>query len=182
MTARPKRWIILVPNALSVLRLTLAATFPAIAPGWRLVAVIVAGVSDLLDGLIARKFNATSVLGGLLDAIADKAMVLSVLLTLAAVGEIGWWQLLLVLSRDLSVGAVAAYTSMQRQWSRFRDMLPSLPGKITTAAVFGWFVALLWPALERLESPLFMIAATASVVAGVDYLMRFVRAWRAWIR
>ena len=64
----------LVPNVLSGLRLVLAAGFWALPPSWRLAAVIAGGLSDWLDGFIARRFGVTSVAGGLLDGIADKAL------------------------------------------------------------------------------------------------------------
>ena len=81
-------WIAAVPNALSIGRLLLAVVFPFVAPVTaRLVLVIAGAASDGLDGYVARRWRVTSVAGGLLDGIADKAFTLSVLLTLAARGE-----------------------------------------------------------------------------------------------
>lgn len=175
----PHRLIAFVPNALSALRLVCAFGFPAAPLAWRLPIVVVGGLSDMLDGMIARRFDAGSASGALLDAIADKLMVLSVLLTLAIGGDIGWWQVALVLARDLAVGAVAAYTAVRQEWRRFRDMVPSWPGKAATLVVFAWFVALLLGALSAIEPVVFWLAAACSVTAALDYLARFVRAWVA---
>ena len=102
MTASPA-WVGPVPNLLTGLRLALAATFPLLAPEYRGVVVLAAGLSDGLDGWIARRFNAITPLGQLLDGIADKAFVLAAVLTLTFVGEIPWWEGLLVMLRDPQV-------------------------------------------------------------------------------
>jgi len=74
-----------VPNALSVLRLGFAVAFPFVPESWWIALVLAAGFSDWLDGWIARRFQATSWIGGLLDGVSDKAFVLSALFTRA-----GW--------------------------------------------------------------------------------------------
>src|SRR5688572_5089393 len=68
-----------IPNVLSSMRLALAVAFPLLPIEWRLPAMIVGGLSDWIDGLIARRYKAATSTGALLDAIADKAFTLSVL-------------------------------------------------------------------------------------------------------
>lgn len=170
-----RRLISVVPNVLSVLRIVLACCFWLVPTPWRLTAVVAGGVSDWLDGAIARRFHATSVAGGLLDAVADKLLTLSVLVTLAVDGDIAWWQVPLVLSRDLVVGALALYALLIRRADTFPHMRPKLAGKITTFAVFFWFVALLVPFPPAFTWSLFTLAAATSLVAGADYFVTF---WR----
>lgn len=64
---------------------------------------IAAGVSDAIDGFIARRYNARSVLGGYLDPLADKALLVSVYVTLGYVGEIDSLLVILVVSRDVMI-------------------------------------------------------------------------------
>jgi phosphatidylglycerophosphate synthase len=168
-----------VPNALSLLRLGLAAAFPFIPAAWRLPVVLAGGFSDWLDGAIARRFDLRTVRGALLDAVADKLFVLSVLATMLAGSQIAWWQVVLVLVRDFAVGITAAYAAVTRQWSRFADMRPRILGKLTTAAVLAWLVVIVAAGAEPLRTPLFAFAAACSTSAGADYLQRFVRALAA---
>lgn len=185
------RWIILVPNVLSAMRLGLAASFWAWPAEWRVWIVLVAGLSDFADGYIARRFNASSWAGGLLDAIADKGFTLAALLTLAWANPRRDWPMLLVLSRDAVVIGVAVYAATRREWSSFRKM-PSRPlGKWTTTFIFTSFVLhyLLgsnggykhgeqlqwWAGLTML------LAILLSVLAAADYFALFWREHRQWL-
>lgn len=161
-----------VPNLLSALRLCLAIAFPLLPSAWHWLTIVVAGVSDVTDGLIARRFNLGSFVGALLDAIADKLFVISVLLTLVFAGSILWWQVLLVLLRDFSVAVVAGYATLIRDWSAFGRMRPSVFGKVATGVIFAWLISVTahW---DHLHWPLFVLAAMASAAAAVDYLRRF---------
>ncbi len=178
--ATSARIIRYVPNALSSLRLLLALVFPWIDPSWRLPVILIAGATDGLDGLIARRFHAKSAAGGLLDAIADKAFVVSVLLTMIVQTNIAWWQALCVIVRDLAIAVVVGYTATQGEWGRFREMRSRLGGKATTACLFAWFVALTtsWDWLAQWRWPLFILTAAMSAFAAADYLAQFARAQR----
>lgn len=167
-----------LPNLLSVLRIALAAVFPFVPDQWRLVVVVGGGLSDWLDGYVARRFDAHSSAGRLLDGIADKLFVFSVLATLTLTGALAWWQTLLVISRDLAVTFVAAYAAIERNWPAFGRLRPRLPGKVTTGAQFVLFaVVLLWPGTPAVTA-VFVLTATCSVLAAADYLGLFVTALR----
>lgn len=174
MESKAPGWIRQVPNALSGLRLVLAIAFPFLSPGGRLPAVLASGATDWLDGLLARRYGVESTFGGLLDAVADKAFVVAVLLTLASAGVLGWWQVPMVLARDVAVLFTVIFFALRRDWAAFGGMPARWWGKITTTVTFAFFVAVLVPALADLRLPLFLAAASASLIAGVDYLMRFV--------
>ncbi len=72
---------------------------------------ILAGLSDAADGFIAKRFGATSELGAYLDPVADKALLVSVFLTLGLKGALPAWLIVLVVSRDLFIigGMLLAY-------------------------------------------------------------------------
>jgi len=137
------RLIALTPNALSLIRLALAAVFPVIAPGWRLAVVVVAAFTDWLDGSIARRWHVSSATGQLLDALADKLFVLSVLVTMASTDLLEWWQLPVIIARDLAVALVTLYVALRRQWEALHRMVPRSPGKVTTALPCLLFATLL---------------------------------------
>jgi cardiolipin synthase len=82
----------------------------AIAAGEMKIACLVfllAGLSDLIDGFLAKRFNMATELGAYLDPLADKAMIVSIYVTLASTGVIPLWIVILVVSRDIMiVGAI----------------------------------------------------------------------------
>ncbi|MHC4101831.1 MAG: CDP-alcohol phosphatidyltransferase family protein [Planctomycetota bacterium] len=181
--SRTTRWIAAVPNLLSVLRLGLAAAFPIIPYEqqywhWRVVVVAAAGFSDWLDGFVARRWGVKSPSGVLLDATADKLFVFSVVLTLTLTGALQWWQMLLVIARDLAVGFVAAYVAGKRDWPAFRRLQPRLAGRLTTGFQFALFLAvLIWPE-TTFTTVVLGLTVFCSVLAALDYLGQFARALR----
>ncbi len=177
--ARPaSRLLAALPNALSILRLGLAAAFPLSIEEWRLPIVVAGGLSDWLDGFIARRYGARSGSGVLLDAIADKLFVGSVLVTLAWTGLLAWWQLPLVVARDCAVMIVAAYVAWRRDWGAFGRLVPRLPGKLATGFQFALIATLLlWPGTP-LGILVFALCVLVSLAAGADYLALFVEALR----
>ena len=78
----------------------------AIAAGEMKVAFIlflVAGLSDLIDGFLAKRFNMATELGAYLDPLADKALIVSIYVTLGIAGAIPRWLVILVVSRDIMI-------------------------------------------------------------------------------
>lgn len=106
-----------IPNLITLLRLLLV---PAViyamlvgAMGWALAGFILAGVSDAVDGFIARQFDQRSELGAYLDPLADKLLLVSVFVVLGLMGELPLWLVLAAVSRDaLIVIAVLVSTVM----------------------------------------------------------------------
>ncbi|MCI0362897.1 MAG: CDP-alcohol phosphatidyltransferase family protein, partial [Phycisphaerales bacterium] len=103
---RTTRWGT-APNAISAARLVAAAVMPFVEERWWLSILIAGALSDWLDGLLAKRLNARSTMGQILDPIADKALFLSALLTLAMAHRIEWWQMGLIMLRDAAVLVVA---------------------------------------------------------------------------
>ena len=134
--------IITVPNGLSVARLVLGACFPWIPFSWRLVVIFVALLTDLLDGWAARFWGACSLSGRMLDPIADKVFVVTVMGTCLAEGKLTVTEVMLVGMRDMIVIVGAAVGLLLRMWPTFSRMAPTLLGKTTTFAQFAFFLFL----------------------------------------
>src|SRR5260370_4610167 len=96
---------------------------------WALAVLVLAGLSDAIDGLLARKLNQRSSLGAYLDPIADKLLLSSSFVILAFKSEIAWWLAIIVLSRDVLILIVAVVIILI--WG-YRPFPPSLLAKITT--------------------------------------------------
>jgi CDP-diacylglycerol--glycerol-3-phosphate 3-phosphatidyltransferase/cardiolipin synthase len=166
-----------VPNLLSALRLAIAAAFAWLPPSLRPWAILAAGLSDWLDGWIARRFQATTWAGGVLDAVADKSFVVAVLATLVHEGVFEAWQAALLLLRDLSVLVAAAYFAARREWSAFTKMPSRWFGKVTTAVLFGLFLAVAaLPEARVAHAALLFAGIAASGLAALDYGRTFLRA------
>lgn len=125
--------ILTVPNQLTFLRLAFLPFFIiAIHYEWyglALIILVAAGVSDGLDGLLARGLNQRTPLGAYLDPIADKLLMMSSYLVLALHGKIRWWLTILVLSRDVLMLIAAAAILIT---VGYRPFPPSIFGKATT--------------------------------------------------
>ena len=105
--------ILTIPNVLSFLRLLGVPLFLWLvlvpeADGWAFVLLVVSGVTDWLDGAIARATGQISRLGQLLDPLADRLYIAATLVGLAIRGIIPWWLVVVLLSRDLVLAVVLA--------------------------------------------------------------------------
>jgi len=171
-------WITCVPSVLSSLRVVLAVGFVFLKreSPWRPVVVLVAATSDLVDGYLARRFGVTSWQGGLLDAIADKLFTLIVLVAFVFDDELAYWQVLLLLLRDITVALAAGYIALIGEWPAFKKMSSRIFGKATTTAMFVFIMAMLFLEEYPLLKPVIITTtATFSVLASADYAMLFVR-------
>lgn len=180
ITPITRTWATLAPSSLSALRLVMAVLYPfAVSPQVKVFVLLVAGLSDVLDGYFARRLGVAGWIGGQLDAISDKIMALSVLLTFLVQGILRPWEVGLLISRDLVVLVIVVYAAITRQWAAFRIMPARLFGKITTAVLYIFFFSLiLWP--DRIGMGLlFVVVVLCSVTAAVDYGVQFLRANQA---
>jgi cardiolipin synthase len=108
--------VLTIPNGISALRLAGVPVFlwlvlgprTAVADYWAVALLIVAGLSDWLDGKIARALNQTSRLGQVLDPAADRLYIAATIVALAVRGIIPWWLLAVLAVRELTVGAALA--------------------------------------------------------------------------
>jgi CDP-diacylglycerol--glycerol-3-phosphate 3-phosphatidyltransferase/cardiolipin synthase len=90
-----------VADLVTALRFPLAAVFPFVhSPAWQLAIVAVVAVTDMADGVLARRFGASRA-GAVLDPVADKAFMVSAFVTIASRGLLEWYELFGVLLRDV---------------------------------------------------------------------------------
>lgn len=164
----------IIPSVLSGTRLLIAVAFPFSPEKIWIGLIIAAGLSDVLDGWLARKWNVTSWQGGLIDAIADKLFVLTVLVVYATSGKFSPYWIPLVISRDLLVLFTAVYIAATRLWGAFKKMNAKVSGKMATAGQFIlFFTVLLTP--ENTGYAL-LFASFCSLFAACDYGRLFSKA------
>jgi phosphatidylglycerophosphate synthase len=168
MTRVPWAWL---PNGLSLTRLALGLALPWVPADWRLGAVAVAALTDLLDGLAARRLRAGSEVGRLLDPLADKVFVVTLVAILVSERAVGPGWAVAVLARDLVVTAAAVVVMAGGRAAGLRRMRPRWPGKWATAAQF----ALLLDLVVEGHGRGWLVALTAglSVAAAVDYALAY---------
>jgi cardiolipin synthase (CMP-forming) len=139
---------------------------------------IAAGLSDAVDGFIAKHFDQRSELGALLDPIADKALLVSMYVTLGLAKYLPVWLVILVVFRDvLIIGGfllVAALGHAMR-WE------PLLVSKLNTALQIGLIGVVLASlglglAVPRLTVVLIYAVAATTTISGAGYLIRWTRA------
>ena len=96
-----------IPNLITIGRIVLVPivvwAISSGAMGWAFVLFLAAGVSDGVDGFLAKRFNMTTVLGAYLDPLADKALLVSIYITLGVNDEVPRWLVILVVSRDIMI-------------------------------------------------------------------------------
>jgi cardiolipin synthase len=171
-----------IPNLLTFLRMALIPVFASLLfygySGWALIVFVIAGVSDGIDGFLARKFDQTSELGTILDPIADKLLmtVAFIVLTMPNVLQpqrhlpVPFWVTAAVIGRDVLIITVAGAINIM---TGFRGFKPSVWGKLSTfvqviavtlilvAAVFGYSFYL---------PTTYVIVVLLAVVSGIHYI------------
>jgi cardiolipin synthase (CMP-forming) len=171
-----------IPNLLSLFRMGLVPFFIiAVLEGQAtraLLLFVAAGVTDALDGAIARFFNQRSALGAYLDPIADKLLLTSAYVVLAfpGVGEvmrIPAWVSVLVIARDVLLVTVALILYLALGVKRFP---PSLLSKLTTLTQVAAVVLVLasgsFPKVEEAATGMVYLAAGLTIASGLDYVLR----------
>jgi cardiolipin synthase (CMP-forming) len=169
--------ILTAPNQLTLLRMVFVPFIILhLVEGhysWALILFILAGFSDGLDGLLARKLKQQTLLGQYLDPIADKLLLSTMFLVLSIVHRIPWKFTILVFSRDIGILAVG---TLLFAIAGLRDFRPSIFGKANTfaqvAAVF--FVLLLQVHPERwiwiARTSLLRAVFAFTIISGLHYV------------
>ncbi|HML48380.1 MAG TPA: CDP-alcohol phosphatidyltransferase family protein [Clostridia bacterium] len=105
MTKEPKERVLNVPNALTMLRMVMVAVYLWLFFEERLypalVVFLLASLTDVLDGYIARKYQLITAFGKLMDPLADKLMICAVLVTLALREWVPWWLIAVVAAKEI---------------------------------------------------------------------------------
>lgn len=140
---RPQARVVTIPNAISVARLAGVPVFLWLVLGlrsqagdwWAVGLLIAAGLSDWLDGKIARALNQQSRLGELLDPAADRLYIVATVIALAVRAIIPWWLVGLLAARELLLGVVLA--ALRRH--SYGPLQVSFVGKAATLALLYSF-------------------------------------------
>lgn len=172
-----------IPNLITILRLILVpGVVLAMMQGrwdWAFAGFAVAGASDGVDGFIARRFDQRSRLGGYLDPMADKLLLVSVFVVLGVAGELPLWLVILVVSRDALIVLAVLLSSVMAQPV---EMKPLLVSKANTAVqlllaafvlgelAFGIDIGAIRPALIILSGLLTVASAAAYLVAWLRHM------------
>jgi cardiolipin synthase len=140
--------------------------------GLALAVFVAAGLSDGLDGLIAKRFHYVTRLGSILDPVADKLLMVSTYVMLAMLDHLPFWLVLAVVSRDaLIIGGYLVYTSLYGPV----QMRPSGLSKINTLMQIALAVVVLSQlalgyAVAGLTHALVWVTAASTVGSGLHYL------------
>ncbi|MDN4481996.1 CDP-alcohol phosphatidyltransferase family protein [Demequina lignilytica] len=183
----PRDQVWTVPNLISTVRIVLIVVFVVLLAGrhdgWAIAALIGAGVSDFLDGYLARRWDQVTRLGRILDPAADRLLTLAVVIGLAARGVIPWWLTALLLTRDAVVGVALLV-------ARARGVESSQVTLVGKAATFGLYVFLPWAYIAFLAEweiawTVFFVGTLAATVlywvSGVGYVVDLVNRTRATV-
>ena len=133
---------------------------------------VIAGVSDALDGFLAKRWDQETEMGKYLDPLADKALLVSIYITLGVQGHLESWLVIMVVFRDLMiVGAVILYQTMVRKL----EMNPLGISKINTGAQIILVILVLGSKGFDVDVGLFFtvmvgIVAATTLISGLSYL------------
>jgi cardiolipin synthase (CMP-forming) len=169
-------------NQLTILRMLLIPAFVILLlyghRGWALIVFFTAGITDMLDGLIARAAGQKTDLGAWLDPMADKLLLVTmfIVLTLPDIGSanrLPLWFTILVISRDVAIVATAAVINLAVGPRTFR---PSIFGKLTTAIyIVTGVVTLYFNYLEQrspLVTVLIYVSLALTFISAGHYLVQ----------
>jgi cardiolipin synthase (CMP-forming) len=166
-----------VPGLLSLSRVPLAAAFPFVLghPLLALGVLVAAGVSDVLDGWVARRFGLVTPTGAALDPVTDKVFVTTVAVSLVAGGYLSILDVVLLSTREIGEVPLVAWLAVNRdaRSRRAEHPMANIPGKLATALQFGVATAALFR-MPHLEWVIYGTGAVG-VLAAASYWVREMR-------
>ena len=164
------------PNAISILRILLVPVVVALvlvqtrAASYAATAVFVAGgLTDYLDGYLARRFGSSTLTGAWLDPLSDKLLVAAAVVALAAVSRFPVWAAVVIVVREAAVSILRAYMGTRRA-----SMPASVVAKWKTATqlcAIGLYMLPLSSSAGVLKLVVLSIAVAITVYSGVDYFL-----------
>ena len=175
--------VVNLPNALTLLRVLCVPVLAALlwvddgarGPARDAAAIlfVLASVTDLVDGALARRYGLVTTFGKVADPIADKALTGVALIGLSVLGDLPWWVTAIILVREIGV-------TLLRFWVIEHGVIPaSRGGKLKTVAqtvAIAMYLADLPLEWWTTASAIVMTVAVAlTIVTGVDYVVRAVR-------
>ncbi|MDD3516755.1 MAG: CDP-alcohol phosphatidyltransferase family protein [Chromatiales bacterium] len=177
-----------LPNTITVLRLLLAIPLVMLLLRaeylWALFVMAIAGLSDGLDGWLARRFDWRTRLGGYLDPLADKVLMVSVYLAVAWNGLLPAWLVAVVVAREaVIVSGAAAFHLLTRKL----EMAPLMLSKLNTMAQIALVLAVIvdagvWPLPAQAVQVLLLLVLCTTVASGVAYVVAWSNKTLEWRR
>lgn len=165
-------------NQITLLRLVFVPFFAILVMGGRyrgaLVILVAAGITDVVDGLVARMCKQVTPLGMALDPLADKILMTTAYLILAFRGALPWWLTILVLSRDVAIVVTSLVISLV---AGYRAFPPTTLGKLSTAFQIITIVAAvsheagMLYVTEMLLQICIYLAAAFTLASGIHYII-----------
>ena len=164
-----------LPNKLTMMRMILVPFFVAVllaqpfgaASDWiALTIFVVASLTDLADGKIARKYNLVTNFGKFMDPLADKLLVCSGMICLIALGRIPAWVVCIIVAREFAISGfrlIAAEKGTVSYWGKFKTTFQMIMVILMIANI---------PALHLLTDVIMWIATILTIVSLVDYVKK----------
>ncbi|BBD07466.1 CDP-alcohol phosphatidyltransferase family protein [Desulfovibrio ferrophilus] len=178
MTMRENNWTI--PNLLTVVRIMLT---PVVVMAFihkrvdlALLSFFVAGITDALDGLLARLLKQRTELGAMLDPLADKVLIVATILCLGILEWVPAWLVVIVITRDLIIVGGLMLVNLWGVDVR-SQIRPTFASKTNTSAQIVLILLILtermdWMFLPWLQPVVLYLTAVLTVYTGIDYVMR----------
>ncbi len=163
-----------LPNKLTLLRIILILPFLLVlyldvpyASIIALVIFIVASLTDMLDGKIARKYNLITDFGKFADPLADKMLVMAAMVWFVDKGQMAGWALLIVLVREFAVSGLRMVAS-----DKGRVIAAGWSGKVKTASTMVCIVLMFLPIPEILNTVCVAVIVVTTIYSGVEYFVK----------
>jgi cardiolipin synthase len=179
--ANPTGTHLTIPNLITILRLVLV---PAVVLAmlqarwdWAFSGFLIAGISDGVDGFIARRFNQQSMLGAYLDPMADKLLLVSVFVVLGFIGQLPLWLVVTMVSRDALIVCAVVLSSVMAHPVEMKPLFVSKANtaiQIVLAAVVLGELALAVH-LDPLRPALILLSGVLTVASAAAYLVAWLR-------
>ncbi len=173
--------VLTTANQLTILRIVFVPVFIILLAykeiGWALCTFVLAGITDVLDGIIARRLGQKTSIGAALDPIADKLLMTAsmVLLSLPQMefqNAIPWWLVIVIISRDVFIFLVSLIIVLMVGWRVFK---PSPYGKASTVLQVLTVLAVLYSDWRSITVPelqiLFYMTGLMTAFSGLHYLV-----------
>ena len=164
-----------LPNLFTLARLLLA---PFVAAdildnryGRAIILLFAAGFTDVIDGFLARRFQASTPAGAYFDPVADKILLSVIYISLGLAGAIPWWMVAIVFGRDVLILAMSAYGLL---FTSLRKFPPSVWGKISTFFQIAAALVVMG-ARAGIPAPVTLalcLMVFGTIVSGLHYMWR----------
>src|ERR1051326_88872 len=174
-------------NQLTILRIVFVPVFIILLVynelGWAFGTFVLAGITDVLDGLIARRFGQKTSIGAVLDPLADKLLMTSSIVILSLpqmefLNTVPRWLMIIIIFRDVFILLVSLIVVLMVGW---RVFTPSPYGKASTVMQVLTVLTVLYANWQHIAVPelsiLFYMTGLMTAFSGLHYLVRGLRQW-----